>query len=249
MIAEPVVQQAEPPHQEIEGVGVADRALPEGQRRLGRRPRRHRHVAQGEPVALGVEVGFVGAPQAPHLGAADVIGDEGHDDGARPVERRQRLGAQHDLVETVTAHAAVQDPPAGDPLQVGGPALAVAHFLAEGEGIAHREDRRLVARGRRTGRAQPVAVDRDAGGGIAGARPVAQPLVVHRAAIVGLGQHLARVEHVVRPGEQPGPGRGAHAQLDQAEADRDRDEDQDGAAEKLGARALRVGRIHRSGML
>jgi len=41
----------------------------------------------------------------------------------------------------------------------------------------------------------------------------------------------------------------AQAQLDQAEADRDRDEDEDGAAEKLGARALRVGRIHRSGML
>ena len=66
---------------------------------------------------------------------------------------RQLLGAQHDLVEAVAAHAGVQHAPAGQPLQLRRPGLPVIDLVAVGEGIAHRQDRRardlLAGRARR----------------------------------------------------------------------------------------------------
>ena len=140
---------------------------------------------KAELAVLDHEVGLVGAPQAAHLGAPDVVGDEADDDHRRLEPGRQLLGAQHDLVEAVAAHARVQHAPPGQKLQLRRPGLPVIDLVAVGEGIAHRQDRR--ARDLLTGPPQPVGLDGRAGRGIAGARHMPQLGIVHITAAVALG--------------------------------------------------------------
>ena len=226
MVAEPVVQEVEAAQDEIEQVGVAQGALPEGERVARVGARRHRHAAQHELVLVELEPRLVGAPQAAHLGAADVVGDEADDDGRRLVARRQLLGAQHGLVEAVTAHAAIEHAPAGEKLELGGPGLGVVDLVAEGEGIAHRQDRRVG--GVLAGVAQAVGIDGEAGRRVAGARHVAHLVVMDVAAAVLPRQHRARIEHEVGPGEEIDPGAGARADLARDQGDEDGGYDEQG---------------------
>ncbi|MBI3196378.1 MAG: hypothetical protein HYZ40_02480 [Rhodospirillales bacterium] len=249
MIAIPVVQQIEPPHDEVGQIGVAQGTLPEIERGLGRGAGRHRHVARHQRLPVDFVVGLVGAPQAAHLGAADVVGDEADHDRAGPVERRQRLGAQHDLVEAVAAHAGIEHAPPCDLLQLGRPGFGIGHLLAEGEGIAHGEDRRLAgpSLARST---KAVGIDRDARGGVGGARHMAEAGIVDMAAGVAFGMDRAGVAHEVGPIEQIDPGRRPQAQFEQDQPGHDGTENQGGTGGDKGAfGTLRVGLIHRSGML
>ena len=247
VVAEPVVQQVEAAQDEVDQQRVAERPLPEGERGLGIGARRHRHAAQHRRAVLDIEVGLVGAPQPPHLGPADVVGDEGHDNCLGLVDRRQRLGAQNDLVETVAAHPAIDHAPPDELLQLRRPCLRVSHFGAEGEGIAHRQNWR--AGHRSPGAAPSIGFYGEAVGPIAGARHVTQPVVLRIAARIALGEDGARLEHEVGPGEQIAPEPGPQTQFEHPKAHQDGGHDQQDTPGKLGAGALRVGHIHRSGML
>ena len=243
VVAVPVVQQVEAAQDEVEQVAVAQGPLPERHGAAGIRPRRHRHAAQHKLAVVDHEVGLVGAPQAAHLGAPDVVGDEADDDHRRLDLGRHLLGPQHDLVEAVAAHARVQHAPAGQELQLRRPGLPVIDLVAVGERIAHRQDRR--PRDLLAGPPQPVGLDGGAGRGIAGARHMAQLGIVHITAAVPLGQDRARREHKVRIDEEISPGRRADGKFQRHQRHQDGAKDQDNPPEPF--RTLRAGLIHRSG--
>jgi hypothetical protein len=157
-----------------------------------RRPLRHRHALEHQLVVLDGKPRLVVPPQAAHFGAPYVVGDEADDDDGRLVRFDEALGPQHDLVEAVTGHAAVQYTAARQLLQLRRPGVGVADILAVGKGIAHGEDRALGRSEVLATEPQAVGADRDGssarnGGGRPGARHMPQQAIVNVEDLVGHG--------------------------------------------------------------
>ena len=197
---------------------------------------RHGDVAQREFACDGLEVWLLRTPDALHLGSPQIVGDEDQDQRGGLDFRHQLLGAQHDLVEPVAAHAGIDRAAADQRLQQRRPGLAVAHLVAMGVGITDREHRRFGQhRAGRGGReAMAVEIVGDALGAEARPQHEAQLAVALQPSGAGAQCRLAFLEDDVGPVEQR--GRSAPqpaAQFEQEQPDQQRAEDQRRPAEHV----------------
>ncbi len=193
-------------------------------------------VAQREFACDRLEVWLLRTPDALHLGSPQIVGDEHeHQSGGLDLWH-QLLGAQHGLVEPVAAHAGIDRAATDQWLQQRRPGLAVAHLVAMGVGIAHRQYGRFGQHraGRRGRETVTVGIVGDALGAEARPQHEAQLAVALQPSGAGAQRRLSFLEDDVRPVEQR--GRSAPqpaAQFEQEQPDQQRAEDQRRAAQHL----------------